>query len=178
MIRGLGEAVRPGSEHFCPSRLALCPSMFQCPLAVCLHPWPAPSPSSPAKQVPCPIYHLTSLLPVRWFVTSQLRVTTFPGSGMVSLSASKLPWPPENHTPRFNPLTRHQAKGLIPSAPACSAAPYTGLPTAPLSLLQGAACQLQDPHAPCPAHPLFHLHQQRIPIERSPESAQTESRIS
>lgn len=145
MIRGLGEEVRAGSKHFCPSRLALCPSMLQCLLAPCLQPLPAPSPSSPTKQVPCPIYHPTSLLPVRWLVTSQLWVATFPGSGMASISASKLPWPPENHTPCFDPFiplppAPNQATDLIPSkalpALACSAMPYTDLPTAPLALLQ------------------------------------------
>lgn len=78
--------------------LALCSSTLQYPLAPCLQLWSDTSPSSPTKRAPHPIYHLTGLPPVGWLVTTQLWVTTFSGSGAVTLSASKeWHWPPGSH---------------------------------------------------------------------------------
>lgn len=90
-------------------RLAL-PSQAPCLLQL----WPGSLSPAPHQVGPTSVYHLIVFRSVRWLVTTLLWVTTFPGSGSVTLSASKLYWLTVSILP-LALMPPHQAKGHIPS---------------------------------------------------------------
>lgn len=109
MVRELGREARPDllwdTEHSCPHQCLsagpAAPLHFSIPwhpaCSCGLLPLPQPPPSKPHVS----IYHLIGFPPFGQLVTTLLWVTTFPGSGAATLSASKLHWLLESHTPCF-----------------------------------------------------------------------------